>query len=50
MENIYFSEIRDKIPALRGSGIENEEEFNAAMGRVNDLLFGMQDYAAIARK
>ena len=50
VENIYFSEIRDKIPALRGSGIENEEEFNAAMGRVNDLLFGMQDYAAIARK
>lgn len=39
-----------EIPALKGDGIENLEEFNRAMTEVSNMLFGSQDYAVIARK
>ena len=43
------SKIPFKIPKL-SCKCENIGEFNAAMGKVSDLLFGSQDYAVIARK
>ena len=36
------------IPALKG--IEDVSEFNNAMHTISEMLFGSQDYAAIARK
>lgn len=39
-----------EIPALRCESVENSEEFNSAMKKVSDILFGSQDYAVIAIK
>ncbi len=39
-----------EIPELKCSGGENTEEFNKAMKKVSELLYGSQDYAVIARK
>jgi 2-polyprenyl-3-methyl-5-hydroxy-6-metoxy-1,4-benzoquinol methylase len=50
LEVIYMSEIKEKIPEIKDSRIVNVEEFNKAISRVNDLLFGYQDYAIIGRK
>ena len=44
------SKINRNIPALRGEGIENLDEFNDVMSDVSSTLFGSQDYAIIARK
>ena len=44
------SKINCHIPALRGEGIENLDEFNDVMSDVSSTLFGSQDYAIIARK
>ena len=35
---------------LKGDGIENIDEFNAAIVKLNDVLYGHQDYAIIAKK
>ncbi len=52
IEIIYTENSRPQtsIPALTVSGEENTEEFNLAMKKVSDLLFGSQDYAVIAVK
>lgn len=41
-----------RIPALQSNNeyIQNVTEFNESIERVNDILFGYQDYAIIARK
>lgn len=39
-----------EIPALESCGTEQMEEFNRSMKRVENALFGSQDYALIARK
>lgn len=39
-----------EIPELRISGGEDTEEFNKAMKKVSELLYGSQDYAVIAHK
>ena len=52
VEIVYTESSRPpyEIPELKiGSG-ENTEEFNAAMKRVSEMLFGSQDYAAVAVK
>lgn len=41
---------QESIPALKISNSENTEEFNIAMKKVSDMLFGSQDYAIIAIK
>lgn len=38
------------IPELKVEGGENTEEFNKAMKKVSEMLFGSQDYAVIATK
>lgn len=52
IEIIYTENSRPQasIPALTVSGEGNTEEFNLAMKKVSDLLFGSQDYAVIAVK
>lgn len=44
------SRVDFQLPPLRGEGIENLEEVNAAVARVSDLLYGSLDYAVIAKK
>lgn len=44
------SKLPMEIPAIKGEGIEDAEEFNRAMAEVSRTLFGSQDYAIIARK
>lgn len=39
-----------EIPELKCSGGEDTEEFNKAMKKVSELLYGSQDYAVVARK
>lgn len=40
-----------KLPHIKGgSCIDNIEQFNKAITRLNDVLFGYQDYAVIAKK
>lgn len=39
-----------EIPMLQSDKIDNLDEFNKAIKRVSNLLFGSQDYAIIARK
>lgn len=43
------SRVPMSIPELKGTG-EDTQEFNEAMKRVSELLFGSQDYAVIAEK
>lgn len=38
------------IPPLRCADAENADEFNEAMKRVSDMIFGSQDYAIVAVK
>ncbi|MCI8510952.1 MAG: class I SAM-dependent methyltransferase [Lachnospiraceae bacterium] len=38
------------IPSLKGEAIENLNEFNHAIQKASDMLFGSQDYAVIAQK
>ena len=38
------------IPELKCESAENTVEFNAAMKRVSDMIFGSQDYAVVAVK
>lgn len=51
VEIIYTEQSRPPhcIPELKISGGENEE-FNKAMKKVSDMIFGSQDYAAVAIK
>ena len=44
------SRLSDGLPMLSGSGIDNLEEFNKALKELNDVLYGSQDYAIIAKK
>jgi O-antigen chain-terminating methyltransferase len=39
-----------EIPALKCESVENTAEFNAAMKKVSDMIFGSQDYAIVAKK
>lgn len=39
-----------EIPALEVCGMEHIEEFNSSMKKVENALFGSQDYALIAKK
>lgn len=52
IEIIYTESSRPQcsIPELSISAEGNTEEFNAAMKKVSDVLFGSQDYAVIAVK
>lgn len=52
VEIIYTENSRPpySIPALKCEGAENTEEFNEAMKRVSDMIFGSQDYAVVAVK
>ena len=50
IEVIYFSEVEEKLPKLSGSGVENLDEINQGIDRLNNLLFGSQDYAIIGQK
>ena len=60
LERAGYSEIKiiypevskypEQIPMLKGDGIENIDEFNAAIVKLNDVLYGHQDYAIIAKK
>ena len=52
VEIIYTEQSRPpySIPALRVDNAENSEEFNKAMKTVSDMIFGSQDYAAVAVK
>ncbi len=50
IETIYFSEVEEKIPELKGVGIDNLEEFNQGIDKLNSLLFSHQDYAIIGWK
>lgn len=44
------SRLSEQMPQLKGQGIDNLEEFNQGIKAINDLLYGSQDYAIIARK
>lgn len=51
--SIIFTEnsrVPVEIPRLEISGEGNTEEFNSAMKKVSDILFGSQDYAVVAVK
>ncbi|MBR6968210.1 MAG: class I SAM-dependent methyltransferase [Ruminococcus sp.] len=52
VEIVYTESSRPpfEIPPLKCADGENTEEFNAAMKRVSDMMFGSQDYAAVAVK
>ena len=52
VEIIYTENSRPpySIPALKCEEAENTEEFNEAMKRVSDMIFGSQDYAVVAVK
>ena len=50
---IYFVEgsgLNESVPQLVGEGLENLEEFNKALQRMGDYLYGAQDYAIIAKR
>ena len=44
------SKLPYSIPELQCKDVEHLDEFNLAMKRISDLLFGSQDYAIIAKK
>lgn len=44
------SKLPEGLPELKGENIENMEEFNAAIRQLNDVIYGSQDYALIARR
>lgn len=44
------SRIMQKIPEISVNGLQNEKEFNQTMQKVSHMLFGSQDYAAVAQK
>lgn len=44
------SKCPERIPELKGEGIENLDEFNKGIAQLNNKYFGSQDYAVIARK
>lgn len=52
IEIIYTESSRPpySIPELKCSSAENADEFNAAMKKVSDMMFGSQDYAVAAVK
>lgn len=52
IEMIYTENSRPpfEIPALKCESGENTEEFNRAMKKVSDMIFGSQDYAVVATK
>lgn len=52
IEIIYTESSRPpyEIPALKCESAENTAEFNEAMKRVSDMIFGSQDYAVVAVK
>ncbi|MDI3534977.1 MAG: hypothetical protein PWQ82_1342 [Thermosediminibacterales bacterium] len=50
IEVSYFSNMKEKFPAIRSSSIDNLEEVNEAINRLNNLLFGQREYAIIATK
>ena len=52
IEIIYTENSRHpfEIPALKCESAENTEEFNKAMKKVSDMIFGSQDYAVVATK
>ncbi|MBR0085154.1 MAG: class I SAM-dependent methyltransferase [Lachnospiraceae bacterium] len=39
-----------QLPEFKGEGIENLDEINEGVRKLNDLLYGSQDYAVIAQK
>lgn len=50
---ILYTEVSrtgEHIPKIDGDGIHNLQEVNKAIDRISELLYGSQDYAAIARK
>ena len=52
IEIIYTENSRPpfEIPELKLEGGENTEEFNKALKKVSEMLFGSQDYAVVATK
>lgn len=50
IEILYLSKILEEIPNIKSSTIENIDEINDAIGRLNNLLYGYQDYAIIGTK
>ena len=52
IEIIYTESSRPpfEIPPLKCAEAENTAEFNEAMKRVSDIIFGSQDYAVVAVK
>lgn len=47
---LYLSKTEEKIPVIKSNSIENLEEINTAIERLNNLIYGSQDYAIIAKK
>ena len=53
IELMYLSPVSDthKIPKLEAiEKFENIDDFNSAIERINNLIYGCRDYALIARK
>ena len=47
----YMSKIEDfRIPYLYIDGKDNLDNFNEAINKLNDIMFGYRDYAVIGRK
>lgn len=44
------SKLDEQIPDLKGTSIDNLNEFNESMNKITDLLYGSQDYAIIGIK
>lgn len=44
------SRLPEHVPVIRGSGIQNAEEFNRDLQTMAEFLYGSQDYAVIAQK
>jgi len=44
------SRLSEGLPMLQGQGIDNLDEFNQAIKELNNVLYGSQDYAVIAKK
>ena len=48
---IYTQESRPcALPLIKGDGIQNLDEINAAITRVSNMLYGSLDYAVAAKK
>lgn len=51
--NLIFPEVSrypEAIPMLEGDGVKNLDAFNEAIKKLNETVYGCQDYAIIAKK